>query len=636
MNAKLNVVSLCFYLLSIVAFNSEASRDKKQVVVTTLQQQKHMDVYIPEHKVLNELLNFQQQNQQSSPQLVLKAFYNFQQAHPQLSENHEFYLALVESYLALSMVEEALGLIEYLSEQALTKESALQLSEAKVKLHVAKNDYYLAIEQQLQLLQHLDHQQQDAIRAMLNLANLYWQLDLANEAQVWQNKAVEKVAQLDDFGFELEFYSQLVELQKKAERYDEAIAALSHLIEKVAAANMWQLESHFRMQRADTFLMMKEYAQAKAEHEQVFNLATQKRDYTSQFSAVLGLMENYINQGEFQQATKLQVPANVLDRKSYSSALKNKYALLKAKLSAEKGEYSHAVTLLKKYLSEQDENPLLTHELKQVQAQWLTLSGQTQLAVDQFLQLLIQQQEQQQHVENRKIKYWQQQHANNQLQLMNLETSSKQMLTAQQQQNVLQLEQLKSGYRKIIALLLFAFVLLLSYYAWFKKIAKRDSSARINTHNQFITDYQTSIEQASTTGLVLVNFDQLKQLNQNLGHDNADHLISVLLNAIQHRIGLDKSIYKLSAGKYLVLAKNFTQYQAFLLAEIIRKELNITPRPFTTSNEKVSASLAYLSLNEHRDIESIKDALIQAVKLAQAQGGDTTLLASNDKIIIKA
>ena len=182
----------------------------------------------------------------------------------------------------------------------------------------------------------------------------------------------------------------------------------------------------------------------------------------------------------------------------------------------------------------------------------------------------------------------------------------------------------------VIYLLLFAAALIYWLYYNKKQQAERlqlmnlDLISGAKNHNYLARRFRQFVQHKVQFSLVMFDIDDMTKVNQLLGHDNADILFRQIAQRLAIRLSAGKELVRLAGDKFMVIVENFDQKQAFLLAEILRKELNNPSYVIAGHSLDISASFAAREFKQGEKLESLKQALNLSVQIVKQAGGDKT------------
>lgn len=106
----------------------------------------------------------------------------------------------------------------------------------------------------------------------------------------------------------------------------------------------------------------------------------------------------------------------------------------------------------------------------------------------------------------------------------------------------------------------------------------RDELTGLKNRRALRTDLEISARSDSPVTLVFIDLDQFKLVNDNLGHQEGDHVLRESSFALQRVFSRDDEVYRLSGDEFVVLCKGIVpESRAFKLSEELNSRLRSLP-----------------------------------------------------------
>ncbi len=648
-NLKVFVAHLISYLCLVIATTALADDDKK-VKVGSLSTQQQEQVLVPQFSNLEQLLEYKTNWLATQPENVLQAFEQFQMSLPEplyskssenknnsspnsvKSQQAEFKIALSDVHLALNDLKTAYQQLDNLTLSSLSVSLQITILENKAnilklqhKIHDAitqlKQAHNLAIEHKLT---------QQSVFTALQLSDAYLTVQQIEQTHYWQQQATQLLAQQNDLATEIEASIVLAKQQQQLGEYLQATQTLFKVIDKVAKNNYYAIEMSLRRQLSDNFKTAKQYLNAEQELEKAYKLSVKVRNKQQQLLVLIQLMQTYLAQNKIEDANELLTASEPLSRYLSSQQDKRELLLIKAKVQAGLLNYSKALQLLNKIntddIIDAQSKVGLEIELLQRKVQWQIQTQQASIETfEQLVQTKLLQQQSQSEIKagylsdhyQYKIEQLKQQ----------LAEHTKRNNSVKQHNNALADSVF---YYQVLLLFIFVLVLAASYYVK-SKLNKHRAERRFldpitgaHNHSYFVKHVGLLINHKTPFSLVMFDVDNMRKINNSLGHELGDRLLTMLVKRLETRLGSNKLLVRLSGDHFIVIAKNFSLNQAFALAEILRKELNSNKFYLDKLSVNLSASFGVTSHHGNKGIDALKDEVQDALDKAKTTGGNVT------------
>jgi diguanylate cyclase (GGDEF)-like protein len=625
-------------LSGLAQANNSQTDDKKKVQVASLQEQKQEQLLVPNFSDINDLLDYKTQWLINKPENVLKAFQQFESNSLNTKpEQHsvQYTLALVDVYTRLSDFDnaittlESIGVIEKLdvTEQIKVLEKKAQVSVLQANIFNANQ--FLLLANQLATDNQLTRQ---SIFTALSISDNYVRLADEVNSVFWQEQVKSLLSTQDDIGMLIEASIILAKQQETLGLYLTATKTLIHVIDLLSVQNFYNVEASLRIQLSHNFKTAEQYVNAEQELEKAYKLAVKSRNQQQQLMAIVNLIDVYIIQSKYDDALPLLKAAERLERFFTSAKDQRAFALVKAQVLAGTSQYSQALIILDKINTDDilapSEKQKLAIDILTLKSKWLMLSGAKQPSIQAFEQLLTKSLTYQQHTSNLKLDFVMANYLHDLEQVKQDVMQQKSLAEEVKQQNVALAERLSNF--KILLLLSFVALIAGGYFIYKRLQPKRtelqfiDPITGAHNHSYFVKHVNRLMQNDMPFSLVMFDVDNMRTINQKLGHELGDRLLTQIVERLGVRLGSNKLLVRLSGDRFIVIAKNFSLNQAFALAEILRKELNSNKFYVDNLGINLSASFGVTCHYENKTIDSMKDEVQDALNKAKTKGGNIT------------
>ena len=627
------------------ADNKNKEDEKKKVQVSTLQTQKQssllMPALVPTFSNVSELLDYKNKWISSDPEDVLEAFNQYQlpsvasdtEAH--IQERFKYSLALVEVYAALEDYITAFSELDMLANiNGVTLASEIQVLEKKAQIYTLQNDFFNGINtlnQAYELAVANNLNKQSIITALLISQN-YITLDEQEKTLYWHQQATKLLEQQDDLGLLIEASILLAKQQENISEHLSATRTLVKVIDLVSKQGYDNVETSLRIQLSHNFVQAKQYINAEQELEKAYKLAVKSRNQQQQVMSVVSLINLYMSQGKFDDAESLLKAAQRLERFLTTEQAKRSFKFAKAKLLAGFSNYSQALTVLRSIDSSSvfdvNEKQALDIQVLELKSKWLALTDQKYRSVDAFQQLLQSKLEQQKTKTNVKLDFLMANYRHNVEQIKLQGVDDKTLNEELIKQNKQYADSLYNV--KVWLFLIFVLFIVVAYFVYKRLQPKQTESLFLDpitgahNHSYFVKHVNLLMKNNMPFSLVMFDVDNMRRINQKLGHELGDRLLAQIVERLEVRLGSNKLLVRLSADQFIVIAKNFSLNQAFALAEILRKELNSNKFHVDNLSIHLSASFGVICHDENMTIDSMKGDVKKVLDKAKSKGGNIT------------
>lgn len=618
--------------LLLLSHQALANDNKGKVVVSQFSEFTEITEHVKAFDTWPELAEYLALNVNTKPKEAISALTAFQKKLPNLTPEQlsQMNLMWAKAALAQGSVETASHKLALVTEAMLTpnetleyvllKGSVLTLQHALFEAGNAyQTAYQLAIEQ---------NQVKVANSVSLTLANLYYDLNAQTTAQDWLAKVEFAIGDDTDLATLIETATKLAELQQKMALYEQAESVLKRTIEYLGTKKLVSVQLSLSFQLAQVYLAWPNYELAQQTLEQNFVQAQKLRSTNQQMQALVGLMELALIQEKPWQASKLLVQANKLETYVYDVKAKQSFWQTKAKVLAAKGQFRQALQVLAQY-----ENSVNTSKAEQTwlglldeKVLWQLKSGNTTQAQETFKAYQALSQRVANLHSSRQIDFLQQSRRADQ---QNASLAQQQIQAKYSQAQAESDNRQSRIYALYVVIVLIIGAAAVGMYWLYRKFSyERDLDTLADpvsgayNHKFLSRQFEYLKYKKHKIALVMFDVDNMQAINAQLGHEMADHLLHLMVQRLKKRLVRNTWLIRTSGDRFVVLANNFDQKQAFILAEILRKELNSSDFKVSKHKVKLRASFAALECLPKQDLEAIKSKLEQVVAKVKQLGGD--------------
>ncbi|AUD60989.1 hypothetical protein AYJ58_16610 [Shewanella sp. Pdp11] len=174
--------------------------------------------------------------------------------------------------------------------------------------------------------------------------------------------------------------------------------------------------------------------------------------------------------------------------------------------------------------------------------------------------------------------------------------------------------------------------LLKNYSAKLAELARTDDLTGLMNQRSFNQIFEQEIQQAvesrQSYGLLLVDIDHFKMINDSYGHLTGDHCLSQIGLILNRLIEDNIKVARYGGEEFVILLPNATEEKALALAETIRQNLSasvfrFTEREFTIT---VSVGVAVIYPQQRTDAQRLFQFADEAMYAAKAAGRNRVVL----------
>lgn len=628
--------SCCFivFVICLLVSNQNYANEKKQgkVVVSQFSEFTEIVEHVPDFAEWSELANYLKDNMREKPEGSLSALSAFQKKLPPLTPEQLSAMNLKWAQVSLSLAQTkvASNKLALVTEAMLTDTDKLtyrllrgQILTLQHELFDATAAYKLAFEVAVE-----QSKVKVANQVALTLASLFYDLNTRQTALIWLDKVKLETHNKADLATLIETSIKLAKLQDKMALYEQAELTLNNAIDYLEQKKLLAIQVSLKFQLAKVYLNAQKSTLAKQTLEQNFLYAQKTRNINQQVQAVVGLMELALVEESPWQASKLLQQANKLEPYIYEPKYRQLFWQTKAKVLAAKGNYRQALVVLKQYES--------SVNISELEDQWLGLlddkllwqlkTGEVAQAQETFKSYQVLSQRIARLHSGRQIDFLQKSRSSDKQQAV---------LIQEQLQNKLHQSNAESDSRQSRIYALYLVIILIIgamamglYWLYRKFSYEKDLDSLVDpvscayNHRFLSRQFNYLRFKKHKIALVMFDIDNMAMINEQIGHEFADRLLYLMTQRLKNRLVRNTWLIRTSGDRFVVLANNFDQKQALILAEILRKELNSSD--FKVSKHKVTlrASFAALECFPDEELEAIKPRLEQVISEVKHLGGD--------------
>lgn len=156
----------------------------------------------------------------------------------------------------------------------------------------------------------------------------------------------------------------------------------------------------------------------------------------------------------------------------------------------------------------------------------------------------------------------------------------------------------------------------------FRFMAEHDGLTKLATRNHGIEFLKKSIEKSKNTnepfGVLMIDINQFKQINDEQGHVKGDSLIKNFANRIKKTIRASDLVARLGGDEFIIIAKNLVPEYAINYSQMLIQAIE-APFIINGTSIKISASIgiAFFPTDGHTStilIDKADKAMYQAKK----------------------
>lgn len=633
--AQILIVVLFALQMQLMSYAASPAAKKGKVLVSQFSEFNEITEHIPEFTSIADVSAYVQNPINVDNQLKLKVVTQFSEQESNLSTDELNKLALLKAYVLVKLMDnDALNQLELVNVNLLAEQDITLYYLLSADAY-SKSHQLFQMEKALQQAFEIAKNNQNTKQLndiSFRLANFYLDLEYVEQAQVWLDKVSFSTEQNGDLAIWLETAVQLVTTHNKLGNLSTSENILSEVITTLKQQNLISLVANIEFQLVQVYLKQGQLDKAQSLLEQRFVYAQKTRDYQQQMQAMTGLMQIALEQQTPWQADKILTQANKIEGYIQDITTKMAFWQVKAHVLVKKSQYRAALDVLSKYEKYVLTQPNLAMESGlQVLADkhaWLTSAGQLNQTQSTFAAYQELASRVAKLTANRKINFIQQNYLADKQKLQQAQTEQVNQVKGLRQETEQQDKRITALYIVIVLLIIAAAMSMWWLYKKFKfdhaQASLIDPMTQAYNHRFLTRQFTYLRHHKRRVSLILFNLDKVSQLNKRFGHEITDHVMFQLVQKLKLRLVKNTWLIRESGDRFAVLANNFDHKQAFILAEILRKELNSQEFQFGQNRVKLRASFAAAECTAEEDLESMKLRLALGLEQAKLQGGDKT------------
>ena len=119
-------------------------------------------------------------------------------------------------------------------------------------------------------------------------------------------------------------------------------------------------------------------------------------------------------------------------------------------------------------------------------------------------------------------------------------------------------------------------------------------------YDRFTRDLTEAVSNESTVGVLLIDIDSFKDINDALGHDRGDELLNKIARRFEQEVNNNETLARLGGDEFIIVLPNHDQVKVIKRAE---KFINSLNSAFTIEQHKIviNASIGVVMYPEHGD-----------------------------------
>lgn len=166
--------------------------------------------------------------------------------------------------------------------------------------------------------------------------------------------------------------------------------------------------------------------------------------------------------------------------------------------------------------------------------------------------------------------------------------------------------QFKVAVQFILVILTLSIILVIvSIYARKSKLQTEiDELTQIYNRRKFNLEYEKSLTTFKNIGIIIVDIDHFKAINDEFGHDFGDVVLKELAYKINTKLSKSEDIFRYGGEEFCILCKDKTLDETVKLAEVLRSEIEHMP---LDNNISITISLGVAHSNQTNDIFKLAD-----------------------------
>lgn len=658
------VLCICCWSLTIYANNNEKNSDNysyfqqskpSKVQVGRASEFEEVTEFTQTITTFDELMVYLEQRQYASDTEAIDMVqrFVFSRSTSQQPLNKEqlqnIDLALAELLINVGQLQQSQSVLNKYQQTDMKPLNWLVSRQLQSRIYQLRQDWFAAVtgftevfELAEELLKQSSINEQTLARkkqldSALSLARIYWQILDNNQAKQWLNTALSLTDAKQDLASYFEVTTLVASQQQHMKAYDSAARTLIPAIESANTNRLVSVELSLSRQLGEVYLAANKLDDAQEVLEKSYLLARGLRNISQQYGLLINLIELQLAKNNSTEAQKILTETDKLTKYITDRNLTMAFLNAKAQVFAAKRQFVDALNVLERIseishsngssLEEQGRQDIVSSNLKQ-KATWQALLGQSRSAISNFEKHHKDAQQTLTQKAQQRIQFIQQSYA--------ADRQNKQQQIAESQQVIQQLQaetaQLRFESTRNFIVYVLMFLAALGYWLFHNKqqIAERQRMMNLDlitgakNHNYLARRFRQYLHHKAKFSVLMFDIDKFSEVNISIGHDKADILCREIVTRLSIRLSAEKELISIGSGKFMVIVKNFDQKQAFLLAEVLRKELNSQSFVIDGSRFNITASFAAIEYNASETLESLKQALTLGVQIAKQAGGDRT------------
>ena len=174
-------------------------------------------------------------------------------------------------------------------------------------------------------------------------------------------------------------------------------------------------------------------------------------------------------------------------------------------------------------------------------------------------------------------------------------------------------------------------------YEMIKHKSHTDAITNLWNHGFFQDKLSEEIEKARKThqaiGLMMIDIDNFKHLNDNFGHQNGDIVLKAIANILRDSSRDGDFVCRYGGEEFSIILTQTDQQQSYAIAERIRQQVANYQFPKFSSDQHLNVTISIGLAISQPDGSKTKEALIaqadKAMYTAKSKGKNRTCIAEN-------
>lgn len=605
---------------------SDNDKDDKVVQVGSLKTQKDAELFV-DQRDFSQLMEFYQQNLASHSDKVLSKLIAYIQPNKDISAQqfYQLYLAISKTHAYVGNHRQAIFTAEQIFPfvSQLSDDQALELETWLMTEFQLVGDYSSAINsgyKALQVAQSLPdvHMQ---LSVLFELAGIFSYLEKPADAMDMMALAESLRSQLTEPGL-IWFFTEKAKWQKANREFFVSGQNIKRAISLSKRLSLGTSVFDGQLFLLELYRLQKQYRQAESLARDMYQRATKTRNRQQQFYLLLELIEHELAQLHTEQAQTYYSAATQLQRFIRSEDVQLKMSWAQARILFQQEKYAQAYRILNTL-----EQSLKSQPQWLLQAQASTYLNEpllSQQSYQKLLKLALQQQSKDDF--NRRV--YSDTLLKNEINQLNVSVAA--LLERLEQQGLV----IESGKQRIsvlqslLSLLAAVAILWLAHnkLGWFRKDVANFQDMEIDCLNlRFLYHKLTRwMEQKQAFSMVMLDVDDFSLINAHKGYSGGNEYLQSVSEKLRQLCYHNCYLVRYEGDRFCILAANFDEQQAYVLAERMRKAVAQITLDGLSITPNLTASCAVVCAKSYQNPETIISDTKLAMSVAKKQGKNQT------------